>query len=406
MGEKIYLKVIGGLGDVSLTRKYPALCSNGLNETFSLESIADIYDSSKLKNKNQIEELLNEIGRNRLKGKINHEVRELLKTRFTEGLNYFQLEKDNPQLPDEFFSRDYKETVVDISVPNKYHFPLAKQVLTKSNYHILIEKPITASLEQTVEFEQFLKQANHGTNQKILMDAEHYSHYGNIMYYLYNFKSFCEDSLGNHGLGKIKEFELTIEEDEGFESERNQEIIEIAKSGGGQWLDTGTHPIGFLRNLNLNIDYNSIQAQPYKYTDPRIADSKYGETSMEVEVDLIPKDKNYFLTPCHARISVGKGFPKRKKMFSVKHENGYVEINTAEKTLSAFNSDKEKLFKSRFERDAFYNVFNDLRKSVLYGKKPMTSIQKAIANAKDIFLVYSKAKPLIVNPENRKNEQK
>lgn len=397
MEEKIHLKVIGGLGDVSLTRKYSAICSNGLKKSFSLESIADIYNSSRLKSENQVEELLNEIGEKRLKGEISPEVKKFLKNRFNQKLNYFQLYKDNPQIPNKFFNKNHEKTVVDISAPNKYHLPLARQILTKSNYHILIEKPVTASIEQAIDLEQLLNQTNHRTNQRILMDAEHYSHYGNIMYYLYNLKSFCDDSLGNYGLGKIKKFELSIEENEGFKSERNREIIEISKSGGGLWLDTGPHPIGFLRNLGLNMDYNSIQAQPYKCNDPKIANKKYGETSMQVEVDLIPSDTTYFLNPCHAKISVGKSFPRKKKMFLVKHENGNVEIDITKKTLSAFNSDREKLFESHFQRDAFYNVFDDLRKSILNKQKPMTSMQKAIANVKDIFMVYSKANQLITN---------
>ncbi len=387
--NKISIGSIGGLGDCSITRKYSALCENPLKESFNLEYIADIYPEDIVNNPSKFKALLMDIKKRRLKGKVEERVLDFLKQRGSNGLTYSQLDKKNPRIPFNHFIPKNKNCVMDISTPNEFHFELTKQVLDNSPFHILLEKPAALSFEEALAFEYFLKHREN--NGRVIMDAEHYSHYGNVRYYLSHLNEFCNDRLNCYGLGKIKGIELFIEEDERFSSERNREIIEIAKSGGGMWLDTGIHAIGFLRNLGGVLDYNSVEAKPVKCSDPQIQGKKYGETAMLANFNILPNE--HIAKKCHVSISVGKGFKSKRKLFLISHEHGKVEINMLYKSICAYHHDKA-IFECKFSEDAFYNVLDDLRKSILYKEKPMTDIYRAIQNVKDVFFIQGKADPI------------
>ena len=79
-----------------------------------------------------------------------------------------------------------KGDVVDISVPNNLLLPLATQVLGHSG-NLLVEKPLCSSLEEALRFKDYISRLN--LNDRVLTDAEHYSHYENIKLF-YNFIIF------------------------------------------------------------------------------------------------------------------------------------------------------------------------------------------------------------------------
>ena len=395
VGDLVNISVSGALGNVYLVRKFPVLFRSDLVSKFRVISIADIYEKNRLKSRESIDDLFNDIKNRRIKEKEFSETVEAsleeLKRALLEGrINYFQLDKDNPVLPEGFFDGIGERGIVDISAPNKHHYSLAEQVL-KRNINLLLEKPAVKSYGETDGLEGILSNLNLNGNK--LIDAEHYSHYGNVRHYINEFENYVVE------YGKVMGMDLYIREDEDFSSGRNQETIEIEKSGGGMWLDTGIHITAFLRNIGARINYESISAQGYKSLDEHIQDCKYGETRMDAELDLLPNDK--FSNNCHVKISVGKSFSNKdkRKCFIVYYERGKIEIDIIKKELREYEKFSD-LYKLRgdpkkFPEDAFYNVFYYLYESITQNKSPLTSLTKAIENVRDVFRIYDKASPIM-----------
>tara|TARA_B100002003_G_C13933615_1_gene453437 strand:- start:11 stop:808 length:798 start_codon:yes stop_codon:yes gene_type:complete len=256
---------------------------------------------------------------------------------------------------------------------------------------MIIEKPIVHSIEDVTKLRRSLTDKD--LKGRIIMDAEHYSHYGNVRTYLTEFEKISRDKEQGYGLGKINSIELRIEENEGFASERNRGTIETEKSGGGIWLDTGIHAIAFLRNMGANIDHQSVDAQPYKSNDPQIQSDKYGETGMKVNFNVQPS--KYFSDNCEVSINVAKSCQLQHKRFVMNYENGKIEIDIPKKSVNGFSKSGVSIFDYCIPGDAFYYVFEDIRKNIMYNQEPMTSVTKAIENLEDVFLIYGSAKPLI-----------
>jgi len=390
MEKKIGLHIVGGLGDVCLTRKYSAIYGTDLIGKFDVLSIADVYDEEQIKNETEIRDLFKFIRASKIKGNFDENIEITLRQFLLNSIDYFQLEEDNPVLPNRFFENVNKNDIIDISIPNKFHLRLVEQVLKKHG-HLIIEKPVVHSLDDIMQLESSLRNTN--LEGRKIMDAEHYSHYGNIREYIRNFKLISKDEKYGFGLGKINKIELAIEEREDFGSERNSGIIEIEKSGGGIWLDTGIHSIAFLRNIGAKIDLSSVGAQPYKSHDERIQEGKYGETGIEVSFNV--EQGEFFSSECRVDISVAKCCQLHNKRFVMHYENGRVEIDISKKSTNGFNKKGDSIFDCCIPGDAFYHVFDDMRKSIVHDEEPLTSIDKAICNLKDIFLIYGRAKELI-----------
>ncbi len=389
----VHLSAIGGFGNVYLIRKFPVLFNSDLASKFKVVSVADIYDEERLKDRKSIDDLFEEIKSSRIKEKeLKPEIEKslyILKGKLLDrSLPYFQLNKDSPVIPYELFGlfdRLDGNAVVDVSAPNKYHLSLAEQVLRR-NVSLLLEKPAVISSREADELGILLRSSN--LNGTKLIDAEHYSHYGNVRYYIDHFESYISQ------FGKVTGMELSIREDEDFSSGRNRETVERSKSGGGIWLDTGIHIMAFLRNIGAGIDWNSAEVQPYKSLDKDIQDAKYGETRMDVELDV--KEEKNFSKNCHVKASVGKSFAKKdkSKCFVVYHINGKVEMDIVTKELRVYDKKNEEyLLQSSkpFEEDAFYNVFRDLHECITQDVAPLTSLSKALDNVRDVFRVYDKA---------------
>lgn len=389
--EKIKIHFLGGLGDACLVRKYPVIL-NELSNIFEVSSIVDIYRNDEFTNQNKITGLLNVIKTIRLKGTLNSEIESEIISSLSNGrIKYFCIDSVNPIIPSEFLKKIQKGDVIDISVPNKFHVKLAEQILDNTQAHIIIEKPLSASLEEILKFEDYLEMNDF--SNRILCDAEHYSHYPNIREYLYYFYRYVNGTNKLNGYGKVKGIELYILENESFNNQRNKDIIDIEKSGGGMWLDTGIHAIAYLRNIGAEIDYDSINAQPYKNkTLYDIQDNRYGENLMDVNFCV---HNNSFFSNCNVRILVGKdpNF-QRKKLFVMHHEKGRIELNIAEKSFCVYDNRGVIIENKSFPGDAFYYVFTDLYNSISKNEEPFTSLNKAIQNIKDIFEVYKRSRPL------------
>ncbi|MAH06956.1 hypothetical protein CMI38_01755 [Candidatus Pacearchaeota archaeon] len=401
MKEKIGLHIVGGLGDVCLTRKYNAVCGTDLIGKFDVLSIADVYEEQQIKDNDRLDRLFDTIKKYNIKGKIDPKIETVLKNHLLNSINYHQLDQDNPELPSSFFDNVNKNDVIDISVPNKFHLNLVEQVLKKHG-HMIVEKPAVHSMDDVTRLRRSITDMN--MNGRIIMDAEHYSHYGNVKHYINDFKRISRDKRQGYGLGKINSIELRIEENEGFASERNRGIIEIKKSGGGIWLDTGIHAIAFLRNIGAIIDHSSVNAQPYKSRDAQIQDNKYGETRMDVSFNIQPS--KYFSDDCNVSINVAKSCELQHKRFVMHYENGRVEIDIPKKSVNGFNKNGAAIFDHCVPGDAFYHVFEDMRKNIEYNQEPLTSVTKSIENIEDIFLIYGRAKPLIKLKDSKTGPKK
>ena len=382
--EKIRIHFLGGLGDACLIRKYPVILEN-LNNIFEISSIGDIYEYEEFSDQSRIAGLLNVIKTVRLKGSLNEKVESEIVSGLSNGMiKYFSMDPIEPIISDEFLGNICKGDIFDVSVPNKFHITLAKQILEKTDANLIIEKPLSSSLEEILEFEDYF--SNLDLRERVVSDAEHYSHYPNVREYFRYFDKYTER------FGMVKGIELYILEKEDFSNQRNRDIIDIEKSGGGMWLDTGIHAIAFIRNLGGEIDYdNDVKANLLKMDDPTIKDSRYGETSI---------DANFYVTGdsfhnCNVNVLAGKD-PRyqKKKLFVIHHENGRVELKMGDKSLRVYDSKGVVIEDKIFSRDAFYYVFTDLYDCISRGKESFTSINKAIKNVKDIFYIYERATPL------------
>ena len=385
--EKIRIHFLGGLGDACLIRKYPVILGN-LSNIYDISSIGDIYTYKEFSDQSRIAGLLNIIKTLRLKGSLDQKVESEIVSGLSNGkIRYFFMDSMNPIISDEFLSNMRKGDMVDISAPNKFHILLARQVLEKSDANLIIEKPLSSSLEEIIEFEDYVSTLDLGG--RVASDAEHYSHYPNVREYLHYFDKY----ISKYGI--VKAVELYILENENFVSRRNKDIIDIEKSGGGMWLDTGIHAIAFLRNLGAEINYKKdIRVNPSKLDDPEIKDEKYRETRMDVSFYI---NGNSFSSDCNVNVLVGKD-PRfqKKKLFVIHHESGRVELNMADKSLCVYDNKNVVKEDKSFSRDAFYYVFTDLYECISEGKESFTSIGKAIKNVKDIFYIYERANTLKV----------
>ena len=192
MDRKIGLHVIGGLGDVCLTRKYSAIYGTDLIGKFDVLSIADIYQEQQVKSETEIESLFQEIKDSKIKGVIDKDIETIFRQYLLNSINYYQLDPDNPQLPENFFNNVNENDVIDISIPNKFHLGLVEQVLKKHG-HMIIEKPIVHSIEDVTKLRRSLTDKD--LKGRIIMDAEHYSHYGNVRTYLTEFEKISRDII-------------------------------------------------------------------------------------------------------------------------------------------------------------------------------------------------------------------
>lgn len=379
--NKINLSIIGGLGDVSLTRKIPQIYSTDLNEKITISSIADIYPESQVNSPTGLEELFDEIIKRRLKGKVNpEEINKLKQELLDNKIRYFQSQNNDLFFSDFFQHIDnLPNPAIDISTPNKYHLDLFKRIAEQTKANILVEKPFVCSQEQLIQSKKFFESRKDPT-KRIMMDVEHYSYYNVLSEYLENLPSYLDK------YGKIKSMLLILTETEGFESQRNKDIINISKSGGGVWLDLGIHPVSFMSLTGAKISRGTIIKEAKKAEIPEISGNEYGETEMIAEFKI---EGEHFMDNAKTKIHVGKAMKQKRKNFYIEHERGILDLNVLEKRARAYSQAGDKINEKYYQDDAFYNVLNHFAQSVQKGTTPRTPIIKSLSSLDSLFQVYA-----------------
>ena len=380
--------VIGVNGNVSILRKIPALLGTDLSENFSLVAGADIFSTKQMSAQNFLDNY-------RFKETIPLKARKMFLKEVMPNMVYFCVTKGNSFLPNKLLELIGENGVIDISTPNEFHLPFFKQAAIYHKGHVIVEKPVIRNSDEMDELASFIvrEDLEQRAEKRVFFAADHYIHYGNIQYFVNNFRRL-RNVLGRD-IGKITGIDIKIEEDEDFANERNQNTIRVASSGGGIWLDTGIHALNFLRVMGLRIDYQSIEARPCKSNDPHIQSEVYGETSMKARFNLIP-DEALANGRCSVQISVGKFGKehKKQKRFDINYECGKASMNMLDKSLSVFGRDGRVIYFDSFSDDAFYNMYKEFYQRAKSGKGNLDSLVTGIANVNDVLAVYDRAKPL------------
>jgi predicted dehydrogenase len=382
---KIRLGVVGVLGEVSVQRKIPNLLRTNLGSLIDLTTGVDIYDAKSVRS--DVGCIVKYIS-GRFKSQISRSYAMELERSVLPRVLYHQVDKNNPLLPRRFFDDLDKsdKSFVDVSTPNEFHLPLLKQLIEHGR-SIVIEKPIVRNGVEADDLEAFL--AVRELNGNVVVDAEHYSYYGNVRQFIEHHREF---SNGRYDLGMITGLDLMIEEDEDFSNARNQDVIRKNTSGGGMWLDTGIHAISFIRRMGAEIDFEGVYAQPFKSHDPHIQGNEFGETAMETLFYL--KGNDYIEGGSLARISVGKCCGAKNKRFVVNYQRGKAEMDMEKKKLTVFDRGGNVLFMACNNGDAFYHLYNSVYDNIKYGTKPFTGMKDAIENVRDVSEFYERANPL------------
>jgi len=386
--------IIGGLGDVSLTRKLKAYFSNAdLREKFKVVTLVDIYPKEQVLNQDNFEKLFKLIKDKKIKGKVEPFVEQQLREGFRNGsIRYMALTPGTSRLPMDYLASLTSDDIVDVSSPNKFHADFAIQALKYSRAHITVEKPVVTSLAEAAMLRRAMKEAN--LEGRVAMDGDHYPNYPHIDYYIKNFEKYSVNSGRGYDFGKIRNVRLIIEEDEDFSSERNRDLIDIAKGGFGIWFDMGVHLMSVLRNCGAKMRGDSIVAYRHNFPDSHLktASGKYAETGMHVDLTL--EGGKCFENNCSVCMRVGKARPRTVKEFLMEYERGFVDIDVKGGTLRARrNGDLNYVEDRKFEGDAFYHLMNSIYNAIVNNIPPLTTLEKGIQNVEDVVRIKSVSKP-------------
>jgi len=385
-GERVGLHIIGAFGDASRRLTSALFTDEYLASRFFIKSFSDVYPKERVLE--DIEGVFSQ-AESRMRSGMNTKARKEMCNGITEkNIKYYQLDRDNPELDGELLEGVEQNDVIDISVPNRFHVPLLKQALFRGK-NSLVEKPLASRPKEINELNEFMHTLDgYLENKCLIKDAEHYSHYPNVLYFIGNFRNYREGLDGFPSFGKVTGIELHIEEGEDFNCARNREIIHIPKSGGGVWLDMGVHALAFLRGIGAHINYRNIYAMPFKHFDTRIMGEEFGETAMHARMEICPDE--FYKEGCMAEIIVGKAMGRDKKEFIINFEKGCAIINIKPKELRYISSGKFSM--QKFEGEPFSNVLRDVWDCLFRSARPITGIDAAILNVGDVFIVYREAK--------------
>lgn len=372
---KIGLHMISGLGDAA-RRVYEQTTNTDLKDFVEVRSIVDIYSAGEVLSdpSGLIERINPRLRVNFTDGVKNYLVSGILNDR----IHYFEVERENPNLPEAFFGQVEEGDLVNICAPNNLHRILIEQSIRGLRYPgvLIVEKPVVSSVGEADRLAQFLR--TNGTNGIILKDAEHYAHYPPVTNFIERLEEFVER------YGKIIGIDLKIEESEGYDIPRNRSAIDKRLSGWGAWLDMGVHGFAFVNSTGAEVNYDSIQAKAFKCNHPAIQGDNYGETEMHVEGNIFPGER--FADNCYLKISVGKAMPRQNKTFDVYFERGRVNIEIKSKSMEVWNG--KLVEKLSWGEDAFYMVIKDSVDCARSRRQPRTNINNALKNVQSVFKVY------------------
>ena len=377
MDKIIPLHIIGGLGDVTIGRKLKFLLLNpDVSKHLGLISILDRYSDVKRIHSEPRDFLEKDVKPN-FKTVVQEEVLDALANRIKSGgIRYYCSERGGTGIED-FFRGTKRGDVIDISTPNLSHISYLERAANETQANITVEKPVVANASDIIVARNIVLAAKRIDPKRIFVDQEHYSHYELIMKYI----DHLSQNVAN--FGKIKEIKIEIREQEGFESQRNKNVINRDISGGGIWLDLGPHVMSFLTSLGSIINRGSIRAERYKSSDPNILGEEYKETRMDVSLEA---NSPYFLrSGAKVDISVGKAADTTRKVFEIKHENGWAKIDIGNKTYTDSLGMTEKLN----AQEPFLNSYIDLIGAVKDRKQPRTPIEKSLETLTNLFEIQT-----------------
>lgn len=390
LDNKYGLFIFGGLGDVSLARKIPLIYNTDLSRDIALSGIFDVYPTKDLKTESGVRNVLGEIISKRLKTPMDSSVEEKLVGDLVSGkIAYFSSREPlSFQKGLDYINRIGNRAIVDISTPNKTHFKYLEEAIDRTNAHILVEKPVVSSRLELANLSSLLNRSHMGSCGRSLMDAEHYSHYGQVRDYFSNFEEYSSPDK----FGRIKQMLIWIKETEGFENQRNRDIINKTLSGGGIWMDLGIHAMSFISFLGGNISQDSIVAFPEKANDEAISAPIYGETSMKVRFNVSGEN---FADNAAINIGVGKKLPQKRKKICIEHESGHVvDLDFEKRKIAVYSKEGGEPIEERFyKEDAFYYVFKDFLECV-NTQKSRHNFSASMQALENVFRVYDHAKPL------------
>lgn len=381
---KYGLFIFGGLGDVSLTRKIPLLYKTDLRQEISLAGIFDVYPSAALANIESARNVLDDIAKRRLKAPLDDKIKEGLVRDIVSGkIAYFSSSESTSFLDGlEHIGQFGERAIVDISTPNKTHLKYLEESICKTGAHILIEKPVVSSRSELNGLAQLITKTHLNSGKRILMDAEHYSHYGQVRDYF----SKLDEYSSQDKFGKINKMLIWIKETEGFENQRNRDIINRNISGGGIWMDLGIHAMSFISFLGGNVIADSISALPQKASDQIISEPQYGETSMEVKLNVFGEK---FMDNAAINIGVGKKMLNKRKKICIEHESGHVvDLDFEKRKIAVYSKQGGEPIEERFyKEDAFYYVFKDFLECI-HTQKSRHKFSASMQALENVFNVY------------------
>src|SRR3989344_4564517 len=379
----IRLGIVGLLSEVGISRKYPMILKTKLSRFFKLTAGVDIYKNSVIKNYSNLNKLFGIIKKHRLRKSVDAWFEELFLRQICSETNYFGIGAGETQLPQEFLENT---DVIDISTPNKYHFPMLKQVLDympkNKECFVIVEKPIVGSKSEVESLENIIK--SNKIDSRRVIGNDHYLHYGNIRHYVKNLDKLVEK------LGKINDMKLLIKEKEGFDNSRNRDTIYKPLSCGGIWLDMGIHALGFLTAIGAEVDYQSdlISAWSFKSIELAIRDDNYGESGMVTKFKV--RSSRNFSEDCYSTIHVekNKDLLQTEKIFMIRHEMGSVEIDIKKRDFVVLNKNGGTIYTKGFMIDPYYSMYYDLIRTVIGKKSPYLGINNTLKSLNTVFDIY------------------
>lgn len=387
--KKYGLFIFGGLGDVSLARKIPLIYKTDLSNDISLTGIFDVYSPREVNTESGARKVLGEIIAKRLKTPMEENIKEQLVHDLGSGkIAYFSsLDPASFKAGLDYINRIGDRAIVDISTPNKTHFKYLEEAIERTNAHVLVEKPVVSSRNELANLSTLLNKSHIGSLGRSLMDAEHYSHYGQVRDYFSNLEEYSSTDK----FGRIKQMLISIKETEGFENQRNRDIINRTISGGGIWMDLGIHAMSFISFLGGNVSPDSIVAFSEKSSDESISGPLYGETSMRVKLNVSGKN---FTDNAAINIGVGKQMPQKRKKICIEHESGHVvDLDFEKRKIAVYSRTGGEPIEERvYKEDAFYYVFKDFLECIST-QKSRHNFSASMQALENVFSVYDHAVP-------------